>query len=359
MTSNPDTRIRADQPFAKRIRVSSQTHRWRAVHRKPFESRIRSIRSWPHLSADRVFADYSRFRDEGCVRRRGVSQPEREGGEEPVMRSRRFVSLLAALATSSLPIVTGAQRGETQAPAASARAAPIDLTGYWVSVVTEDWRYRMVTPRKGDTASVPLNATGRQVADAWDPAKDEAAGYACRSYGVGNIMRVPGRAHITWQDDSALKLAMGAGTQTRLLHFGDAAQAPAGNAGWQGYSLARWEFAGPQRRGGPPQRQSAPAAPHGRGRSGARTPPARGGSLKVVTTRAKAGYRCKNGVPYSETAVVTEYFDRHNEPNGDQSFTVTTIVDDPTYLTEPFITSTHFKKEADGARWRPTACTAS
>ena len=275
------------------------------------------------------------------------------------MRSLRTGTLLAALAIASLPIVTGAQRGETPTPAASARAmAPIDLTGYWVSVVTEDWRYRMVTPRKGDYASVPVNAAARRIADAWDPAKDEASGEACKSYGIGNIMRVPGRVRITWQDDSTLKLEMDAGSQTRVLHFGDAAQAPAGDAGWQGYSIARWEFAGPQRRGGPPQGQAAPGAPDGRGRGGAGTPPARGGSLKVVTTRAKAGYLRKNGVPYSATASVTEYFDRHNEPNGDQWFTVTTIVDDPTYLTEPFITSTHFKKEADGAKWRPTPCTA-
>ena len=82
------------------------------------------------------------------------------------------------------------------------------------------------------------------------------------------------------------------------------------------------------------------------------------GSLKVVTTRMKAGYLRKNGVPYSENASVTEFFDRHSEPNGDQWFTVTTIVEDPTYLDEPFVTSSHFKKEPDGAKWRPTACSA-
>ena len=275
------------------------------------------------------------------------------------MRCLRTAALVAMLAMASLPIATGAQRGDPQAPAASARAiAPIDLTGYWVSVVTEDWRYRMVTPRKGDYASVPLNAAARRIADGWDPAKDEAGGEACKSYGIGNIMRVPGRVHITWQDDSTLKLETDAGTQTRLLHFGDAAQAPAGDAGWQGDSIARWELAGPQRRGGGPQRQTTPEAADGRGRGAPTAPAVRGGSLKVVTTRAKAGYLRKNGVPYSATAVVTEYFDRHNEPNADQWFTVTTIVDDPTYLTDPFITSTHFKKEANGAKWRPTPCTA-
>ena len=60
-------------------------------------------------------------------------------------------------------------------------AAPVDLTGYWVSIVTEDWRWRMVTPPKGDYSSVPLNPEGRKVADAWDAAKDEAAGEQCKS----------------------------------------------------------------------------------------------------------------------------------------------------------------------------------
>ncbi len=289
------------------------------------------------------------------------------------LRCLRALTLFAVLLIPSLPIVTGAQRGETPAAAPAAQTiAPIDLTGYWVSVVTEDWRYRMVTPQKGDYASVPLNGAARSIGDGWDPARDEAGGNACKSFGVGKIMRVPGRVHITWQDDNTLRLETDAGTQTRLLHFGDAAQAPAGDAGWQGYSVARWEMAGPQRRGGgfglrgdapapenaPGQRPADPAGADGRGR-GRGMPMVRGGSLKVVTTHMKAGYLRKNGVPYSENAVVTEYFDRHTEPNGDQWFTVTTIVDDPKYLTEPFITSSHFKKEASGTKWRPTPCTAS
>src|SRR5262249_25820877 len=241
-------------------------------------------------------------------------------------------TLAFGLPTFSAPSAFSAsstQRGQAPAALPTPAAPPIDLTGYWVSVVTEDWRYRMMTPRKGDYASVPLNTAARKAADAWDPAKDAAAGGACRSYGVGNIMRVPGRVHITWQDDQTLRIEADAGTQTRLLRFGAAAASP-GDGGWQGDSSARWQTAGPQRRGGP-----------GRGA------PPRGGSLKVVTTHMKAGYLRKNGVPYSENAIVTEYFDRHNEPNGDQWFTVTTIVEDPTFLEEPFITSSHFKKEPD------------
>ena len=90
------------------------------------------------------------------------------------------------LAVCSLSISTAVhpQRAATPAaPPRSAReAAPVDFTGYWVSPVMEDWRWRMVTPLKGDAASVPVNAAARAVIDAWDPAADEAAGDACRAY---------------------------------------------------------------------------------------------------------------------------------------------------------------------------------
>jgi hypothetical protein len=242
-------------------------------------------------------------------------------------------------------------QGGQAAPQSAQAAAPIDLTGYWVSIVTEDWRWRMVTPAKGDYSSVPLSAEGRRVADTWDPAKDEREGNACRAYGAAGIMRVPGRVHITWENENALKIETDAGTQTRLLRFGDV-QIPTGDQGWQGFSKATWEIAGGTgggRGGGGGGRGGAPANP---------PPGPRFGSLKVVTTNMKPGYLRKNGVPYSETAVVTEYFDRHSESNGDEWFTVTTTVDDAKYLNMPFITSTSFKKERDGAKWHPSPCTA-
>src|SRR5215472_4605788 len=135
-----------------------------------------------------------------------------------------------------------ASAASAQTPTAKS-AAPVDLTGYWVSVITEDWRYRMVTPAKGDYPSIPLNPEGRKVADAWDPAKDEAAGEQCKSYGAANIMRQPGRVHITWEDDAALRIDTDAGTQTRLLHFGST-PALGGAPSWQGNSTAQWEFPG-------------------------------------------------------------------------------------------------------------------
>src|SRR5580700_2170722 len=131
----------------------------------------------------------------------------------------------------------GGPPGPPPTPKAGAR---IDITGYWVSLVTEDWRYRQFTPPKGDYESVPINPAGKKLADAWDPAKDEAAGQQCKAYGAAGIMRIPTRLHITWQDDSTLKLETDAGTQTRLFHFGGTPPQN-GAPSWQGYSAASWE----------------------------------------------------------------------------------------------------------------------
>jgi hypothetical protein len=228
-----------------------------------------------------------------------------------------------------------AQRGAggRGAPATAREGAAIDLTGYWVSVVSEDWKFRMVTPKKGVYDSLTLNSEGRRLADAWDPSKDEAAGEQCRAYGAANIMRMPGRLHITWQDDNTLRIDTDAGTQTRLLRF-SAAPAAAGERAWQGQSLARWEYA-PGARGGP-----------------------RTGNLKVVTMDLRPGYVRKNGAPYSEKTVVTEYFDLNAMPNGDRWFTVTTKVDDPVYFSRPYLTTTDFKKLPDASGWKPTPCSA-
>jgi hypothetical protein len=153
------------------------------------------------------------------------------------------------------------------------------------------------------------------------------------------VMRQPGRLYVTWTGDDTLTLETDAGTQTRTLTFRGAG----GTSGsWQGVSRASWDHdETPMARGG-----FFPGAV------------ARGGSLKVVTTNMKAGYLRRNGVPYSGDAVMTEYFDRFDVPNGDALLVVSTEVDDPMYLTTPFWTSTHFKKQRDAAGWNPRPCSA-
>jgi hypothetical protein len=276
------------------------------------------------------------------------------------------IALVAGLtaAAQQPPAPAGQASTAAQAPPAPPRTprtiAPVDITGYWVALITEDWRWRMLTPPKGDYASVPINDEGRRVADSWNLAKDEAGGLACRPYGVGNIMRMPGRMHITWQDDTTLKLEFDAGTQTRLLNFANKAPAAGTKVQktWQGYSAADWEIAGQSvavDRNGIPVAPPAGRGGRGGGRGGAAPP--RGGSLHVVTTNFREGYLRKNGVPYSENASITEYFDKVGpEPNGDVVLLVRTVVEDPKYLQVPFITSTHFKQEKDGAKWNPSPC---
>jgi hypothetical protein len=235
-------------------------------------------------------------------------------------------------------------QGRGQPPASGTAGAPVDFTGYWVSVVTEDWRWRMVTPARGDFASIPFNAEARRIGDAWDPAKDEAAGEQCKAYGAGGIMRLPGRLHITWQDDNTLKIETDQGTQTRLFHFDGKPPATA-QPSWQGYSAANWEK--------PPRGTGTPAPGLGAVRQGQQ-----GRSLEVVTTQLRPGYLRKNGAPYSVNAIVREFYDFSKERNGDTWFVVTTIVEDPTYLNEPFVTSTNFKKQADDRGWAPVPCSA-
>ena len=220
-----------------------------------------------------------------------------------------------------------AQRGRGggggAASASPRQAAPFDLTGYWVSPIIEDWKYRMVVPNKGVFDGLPLNAQGREVGNKWDPAADEAAGEQCRGFGAGGIMRLPGRLHITWQDDTTLKVEIDTGTQTRTLAF---RPAPAAPPSWQGQSAASWNV------------------------------PAR--TLKVITTNLKPGYVRRNGAPYSDKATITEYWEMRTLPNKDEWLTITTKVDDPTYFTRPYLTSSDFKKLPTAAGWNPTPCTA-
>ena len=227
------------------------------------------------------------------------------------------VASLCALCVLCVLCESEAQRG---APPTPRIAAPVDLTGTWVSVVTEDWRWRMRVPPKGDYASLPLNDAAVAIADRWDSASDVAAGESCRGYGAPAIMRLPGRIRVAWAGDSALRVETEAGTQTRLFSFTPVEPGP---PSLQGASLAAWQPAGGGggRRGGPPK----------------------GGSLRVVTTNLRPGYLRRNGVPYSASARVTEYYNRVTESSGDAWLIVTTIVEDPGYLTARFVTSTHFK----------------
>jgi hypothetical protein len=249
------------------------------------------------------------------------------------MRLAAGVTLLGAcamvLAATAAPLE--AQRGGRGQGPSPAAAAPIDLTGYWVAIVNEDWRWRMVTPPRGDYASVPLNQEGRRVADQWQPSQDGA----CEAYGAAGLLRMPLRLRISWESDDVLNIETDAGQQIRQLRFGSGEP---GDRTLQGHSVAEWVQTG----GGAGPRAGGPRPI--------------GGHLKVTTTSMLPGWLRRNGVPYSESAVLTEHFDRFAAPNGDEWLMVTAIVEDPRYLTQSYVTSSHFKLETDLSRWSPEPC---
>lgn len=244
-------------------------------------------------------------------------------GRTPVFR------LIAAFGCA-IPLIVlpaAAQRGDFGGPppAVPRDAAPVDLTGYWVSIVTEDWIERMSPDSPPTGTGGGRGGGGGQLA----PSNPDDP---CRVYGAGGSLRVPGRLNIAWVDDSTLRVDMDAGTQTRLFHFNPADPLP-GEPTLQGYSVARWETGG----GG------------GRGRGAA--PPA-WGSLQVVTTGMTGGYLLTSRSNYSENAVLREQFVHHSD-FGAEYLTVVAIIEDGG---STGTTSSTFKKEADGSGFSPTSC---
>jgi hypothetical protein len=247
------------------------------------------------------------------------------------MRLIKFAAVAVVLASVSLSAqlrgrdatdldAANAGRGRGAAVKTARESAPIDLTGYWVSIVSEDWRFRMVTPPKGDHPDFLLNPAGTKLADEWDAAKDEASKDHCKAYGAPNIMRVPGRFHITWADDRTLKIETDAGMQTRLLKFGT--PGPAAPPSRQGTTAAQWER----------------------------------NSLRADTHNLLPGYLQYNGVPFSANLTMVEYFDIIHEPGGEVWLIDDAVITDPTYLVRSVKRSTHLRKQADAAGWDPQPC---
>jgi len=238
-------------------------------------------------------------------------------------------------------LLFGAVLAAQQPARVTARAsAPLDLTGQWVSIIADDWRWRVVVPPKGDTLYLPVNDAGKKMASEWDAARDAAAGEACRAYGAGGVMHLPGRLRISWDGDDTLKLETDTGQQTRLFRF-DPAAAPPGEATWQGFSRAAWEVPG--------------AGGRGRGGRGAAVGGAKpGSSMRATTTNMRLGYYRRNGVPYGPGATMTEWFTTITEPDGNSYLLVTKILEDSQYMSGPYVRTVQFKKENGTAGWNPT-----
>jgi hypothetical protein len=246
---------------------------------------------------------------------------------------------LAVLATAAALIAAHCGRVAAQQAAPLAReTAPFNITGYWVSLITEEWVQRMTTPPPGDYRFLPLNAAGRALADSWSPAADEAAGEACKGYAAPAIMRLPSRLQIGWEDDMTLRIDIDTGTQRRLFHF-DRTRPPEAPS-WQGHSTAQWAYSGPQRD------VASPASAD------------RQATLHVDTTNLRPGYLQKNGVPFSEAAFMTEYYNLIVADDGTEYLVVQAFVDDPLYLSDHWVRTVQFRREPNGEGFNPTTCSA-
>ena len=240
--------------------------------------------------------------------------------------------------------------GPPPAPQTGQSARLTDFTGYWVSVVNQDWFLRMITPPKGDYRQVPLNAAARKVADEFDPAqyggdKYQTSGIVdCRAYGAAGVMHMPTRIHITWASANVLKIETDWGEQTRLLNFdparlngdvemmmrtgeiGPTQAAPS----MQGHSFAMWEL--PYRLNAN-QWQRGNAGRGGGGLTGSGGDLAQpGGNMAVLTTNLTPGWLRRNGVPYSARTRVIEHFLTFQDPTGANWINIVTEVNDPEYL---------------------------
>jgi hypothetical protein len=247
-------------------------------------------------------------------------------------------------------------RGQAAGPAAAGAraAAPVDLTGYWVSIVTEDWIERMSPSsppsgiigggRGGGGGGGGGGRGGGGAAPAVAPSTDP-----CRVYAAGGSMRVPGRLNVTWADDNTLKIDMDAGTQTRLLHF-NAPQPSSLQKTLQGYSVATWDAGA--RAGGFGGGGGGGGAGRGQAGAPAAAPAPRWGVLRVVTTNLSGGYLLSSRSHYSDNAVLTEQFMKHSDFGVDY-VTVTATVQDGA---QNRIVSSTFKKEPDGSRFAPSGC---
>ncbi len=213
------------------------------------------------------------------------------------------------------------------------------MTGYWVSVVTEDWRWRMLVAEPGDVENgIPLNQAGRELAEAWRPDGNELE--SCLVFGGAGIMRYPGRLYISWENEETLRMDFSAGEQARLLHFNDTDASSNTASSLQGYTSANW-YKERQTRGmgfGGPVRSFE------------------GGNLRSVTQNLTPAFLQRNGVPYSDQATIESSYKVIDAPNGDRWLIITSVVNDPVYLQQHWITSTNFKYEENGDNWDPISC---
>ena len=188
--------------------------------------------------------------------------------------------------------------------------AQVDLTGEWNPRFHEDQPERIPGPEIGDYLGLPISDAARMRAEIWDASLLTLPEHQCKPHPSDYGIRGPANLRIWKEIDRESQQLIAYHTHISWMApertiWMDGRPHPPDYAAhtWQGFSTGKWD----------------------------------GNTLTVTTTHLKIGWIRRNGVPRSDRATVTEHFIRH-----DDHLTVVTIVDDPVYLTEPFIRSTDF-----------------
>ena len=194
----------------------------------------------------------------------------------------------------------------TAAPA----LAQIDFSGEWAPRFWEDQPERVPGPELGDYLGIPISEAARLRAESWDASIQTLPEWQCRPHSADYIWRGPSNLRISKEVDPVSREITAFHAEwlrsvDRAIYLDGRPHPPADALHtWAGFSTAKWD----------------------------------GDMLTVTVTHLKEGYLRRNGLPRSDKATLTEHWIR----NGD-ILTVMTIVNDPVYLTEPFVRTTDYE----------------
>jgi hypothetical protein len=190
-------------------------------------------------------------------------------------------------------------------------AAEIDLGGSWANRQHQDWQDRNPGPEAVDYAALPINDDARARALSYTASLLSLPERQCLYYPPQYVEIGPQSIKMWSETDPvtgkivAWKISASIDRAIRTIWMDGRPHPPSGAAHpFGGFSTGVWQ----------------------------------GDTLTVSTTHVKAGYIRRNGVPTSDRATVTEHFMRHED-----TLTITAIIDDPVYLTEPYVLSRSWK----------------
>ena len=198
--------------------------------------------------------------------------------------------------------------GLAVALAAGPVQAQVDFSGNWLPLFHEDQPERLPGPELGDYSGIPLNDAGRMRGDSYDGDRISAVTeYQCRPHGGDYSMRGLANMRVEQifepltQRVIAFHLRMNFQEQERTIWL-DGRERPSALAAhtFAGFSTGTWN----------------------------------GNMLDVATTHLKPSYLRRNGLPRSDRGTFTEHWVRHGD-----LLTVTTLIRDPAFLTEPLVRS--------------------